>query len=45
MIGICSYGGYVPRYRLNRGLIYQAMGWMNPANIANAGGGEGCSQL
>ncbi|MEE9613282.1 MAG: zinc ribbon domain-containing protein [Desulfatiglandales bacterium] len=38
MIGICSYGGYVPRYRLNRGLIYQAMGWMNPANIANARG-------
>jgi len=38
MAGICSYGGYVPRYRLNRGLIYQAMGWMNPANIANAGG-------
>lgn len=38
MAGICTYGGYVPRYRLNRGLIYQAMGWMNPANIANAGG-------
>lgn len=38
MAGICSYGGYVPRYRLNRGLIYQAMGWMNPANIANASG-------
>jgi len=38
MIGICSYGGYVPRYRLNRGLIYQAMGWMNPGNIANARG-------
>ncbi len=38
MAGICSYGGYVPRYRLNRGLIYQAMGWMNPANIANARG-------
>ncbi len=38
MAGICAYGGYVPRYRLNRGLMYQAMGWMNPANIANAGG-------
>lgn len=38
MAGICTYGGYVPRYRLNRSLIYQAMGWMNPANIANAGG-------
>ena len=38
MTGICSYGGYVPRYRLNRGGIYMAMGWMNPANIANAKG-------
>lgn len=38
MAGICSYGGYVPRFRLNRGLIYKAMGWMNPANIANAKG-------
>ncbi|MBU0989921.1 MAG: short-chain dehydrogenase, partial [Proteobacteria bacterium] len=38
MTGICSYGGYVPRYRLNRGLVYKAMGWMNPANIANAKG-------
>lgn len=38
MAGICSYGGYVPRYRLNRGLIYKAMGWLNPANIANARG-------
>jgi len=38
MSGICSYGGYVPRYRLNRMLVYQAMGWMNPGNIANAKG-------
>jgi hydroxymethylglutaryl-CoA synthase len=38
MVGIISCGGYVPRYRLNRGLIYKAMGWMNPANIANAKG-------
>ena len=38
MIGVCSYGGYVPRYRLNRGLIFNAMGWMNPANIALAKG-------
>jgi hydroxymethylglutaryl-CoA synthase len=38
MFGICSYGGYVPRYRLNRGLVYGAMGWMNPANITNAAG-------
>lgn len=38
MVGICSYGGYVPRYRLNRGLVYKSMGWMNPANIANSAG-------
>ncbi len=38
MVGICSFSGYVPRYRLNRKLIYQAMGWMNPGNIANAKG-------
>ncbi|RJQ83287.1 MAG: hydroxymethylglutaryl-CoA synthase family protein [Desulfobacteraceae bacterium] len=38
MAGICSYGGYVPRYRLDRGLVYKAMGWMNPGNIANASG-------
>jgi hydroxymethylglutaryl-CoA synthase len=38
MAGICSYGGYVPRYRLERGLAYQVMGWINPANVANARG-------
>lgn len=38
MAGICAYGGYVPRYRLNRMKIYQAMGWMNPGNIGNARG-------
>ena len=38
MIGICSYSGYIPRYRLNRGLIYGAMGWMNPATISLARG-------
>ncbi len=38
MIGICSYSGYIPRYRLNRGLIFGAMGWMNPATIALARG-------
>jgi len=38
MIGICSYSGYIPHYRLNRGLIYGAMGWMNPATIALARG-------
>ncbi|MCP4756147.1 MAG: hydroxymethylglutaryl-CoA synthase family protein [Proteobacteria bacterium] len=34
MIGITSYGGYVPRYRLNRNLIFQAMGWMAPGTAA-----------
>ncbi|MDY6854099.1 MAG: OB-fold domain-containing protein [Thermodesulfobacteriota bacterium] len=38
MSGICSYGGYVPRYRLNRSLVFAAMGWLNPANMANARG-------
>ncbi len=38
MVGISSYGGYVPRFRLNRGLIFQAMGWMNPATMGNARG-------
>jgi 3-hydroxy-3-methylglutaryl CoA synthase len=30
MAGIVSYGGYVPRYRLNRKIIFAAMGWLNP---------------
>lgn len=38
MFGICSYGGYVPRYRLNRGLIYAGIGWMNSGNIGLARG-------
>jgi 3-hydroxy-3-methylglutaryl CoA synthase len=38
MVGIVSYGGYIPRYRLNRGLIYDQMGWLNPATIASARG-------
>ena len=38
MAGICSYGGYVPRYRLNRGVIVQAMAWMNIAIMAHAQG-------
>lgn len=38
MVGISSYGGYVPRYRLNRMLIYGAMGWINPVTITNAQG-------
>ncbi|MBM3132213.1 MAG: 3-hydroxy-3-methylglutaryl CoA synthase [Chloroflexi bacterium] len=38
MAGIVSFGGYVPRYRLNRGAIVQAMSWMNIAIMAHAQG-------
>src|SRR5450756_2425982 len=38
MVGIRSYGGYVPRYRLNKMVIFGSMGWLNPANIMNAQG-------
>ncbi|MEJ5187190.1 MAG: hypothetical protein WHT46_08940, partial [Candidatus Geothermincolales bacterium] len=38
MVGIVSFGGYVPRYRLNRFLIFGMMGWLNPVIITNARG-------
>lgn len=38
MIGITSFGGYIPRYRLNRGIVFGAMGWFNPVTIAVAQG-------
>jgi len=38
MAGIVSCGAYAPRYRLKREKIFTAMGWMNPANRANARG-------
>ncbi len=38
MIGIKSYGGYIPRLRLNRMSIVQTMGWFAPAIIAVAQG-------
>lgn len=38
MIGISSYAGYIPRYRLNRMTIFSSMGWLNPAIIMNAAG-------
>lgn len=38
MVGIRSYGGYIPRYRLNRMTVFGSMGWLNPANIMNARG-------
>lgn len=33
MAGIVSYGGYIPWYRINRGILYSAMGWLNPASF------------
>lgn len=38
MVGISSFGGYVPRYRLNRLAIFGSMGWLNPVIITNARG-------
>ncbi|WDP90832.1 MAG: SDR family NAD(P)-dependent oxidoreductase [Desulfobacter sp.] len=34
MIGITSYGAYIPRLRLNRSSIVQSMGWFAPAIMA-----------
>jgi 3-hydroxy-3-methylglutaryl CoA synthase len=38
MIGLVSYGGYIPRLRLPRKSIVQSMGWFTPALIAVAQG-------
>ncbi len=38
MIGITSYGGYIPRLRLNRISIFQNIGWLVPALIMVAQG-------
>jgi len=38
MIGITSYGGYIPRYRLSRNTIVQSMAWYSPVIMAVAGG-------
>ena len=38
MIGITSYGGYLPRLRLDRMSIYGAMGWFAPATVMVAQG-------
>jgi 3-hydroxy-3-methylglutaryl CoA synthase/NAD(P)-dependent dehydrogenase (short-subunit alcohol dehydrogenase family)/putative sterol carrier protein len=38
MIGIQSYGAYIPRLRLDRMAIFQAMGWFAPATIMVAQG-------
>lgn len=33
MVGITSYGAYIPWYRIERKVIYSAMGWLNPATF------------
>lgn len=33
MVGIISYGAYIPRYRLNRKTILKAMGWFNAVGL------------
>jgi 3-hydroxy-3-methylglutaryl CoA synthase len=38
MIGITHYGGYIPKLRLDRMQIFQAMGWFAPAVMAVAQG-------
>jgi len=38
MIGIVSYGGYIPRLRLDRMSIFQNMGWFAPAIVMVAQG-------
>ncbi len=38
MVGIRSYGGYVPRYRLDRKKIYENIEWISPGNIGLAVG-------
>ena len=38
MFGIKSYGGYIPRMRLNRGVVYGANAWMAPGLIVAANG-------
>jgi len=38
MIGITSYGAYIPQLRLDRMAIYQAMGWYIPALLMVADG-------
>lgn len=38
MIGITSFGAYIPRYRMNRQLIFEQIGWFNPATAGVAKG-------
>ena len=38
MVGITSYGAYIPRYRMNRKVIFSIMGWFNSATAGVARG-------
>ena len=38
MTGIVSYGGYVPRLRINRASIHRHIGWLAPAVVTVAQG-------
>ena len=38
MVGIISYGAYIPRYRMSRKAIFSAMGWLNTATASVARG-------
>jgi len=45
MVGIRSYGGYVPRYRLDRKKVFEGMGWINSANIGLARGDKAVANV
>lgn len=38
MVGITSYGAYIPWYRMNRKVIFEQMGWFNGATVGVARG-------
>lgn len=38
MTGITSYGAYIPWYRMNRKVIFDQLGWFNPATAGVARG-------
>jgi len=38
MVGITSYGAYIPWYRMNRKVIFDQLGWFNPATAGVARG-------
>ena len=38
MVGITSYGAYIPWYRMNRKIIFDQIGWFNPATAGVARG-------